>query len=146
MIESVIPRLVQEVRTALFFARKALSQHGGRSLESEHLLLGLLEVRPEAVVRFTTPDWTAERIADRLIAAMTTSDGTRVPEGDSVDCGMSLVHLLEQAAAEADRLETNEIRSEHIVLAFIGDQRIAGEVVREAGVNREKLLMYICQQ
>jgi hypothetical protein len=96
-------------------------------------LLGLLEVRPEAVVRFTTPDWTAERIGERLIAALTTSDGTRVAEGDSVDGGMSLVHVLEQAAAEADRHETSEIRSEHIVLAFLGDEGIAGEVMRGCG-------------
>jgi len=72
-------------------------------METEHMLLGHLEVRPQAVAHFTTPDWTVQRIQDRVIAALPRGDGERVPESVPVAGGTSLSHALLQAAAEADR-------------------------------------------
>jgi ATP-dependent Clp protease ATP-binding subunit ClpB len=146
MVDSVFPGLTEEVKRALFFARQVLSRHGGTHLEAEHMLLGVLEVRAAGITRFTTPDWTAQHIQDRLIALLSSLDPQKLPPDASVPAGASLGRVLLRAAAEADGLGSKDILIEHITLALVSDAGSAGQVLREAGIDREQILLSLRQR
>lgn len=138
-MESVFQRLTEEIRKVLFVARESLARHGGVRLEAEHIALGILEVNPASVARFTEPAWTVTAMKARLSASVVSRE--RIPESseESVPVGASLARVLLQAAREADRVGSQDVGLEHVILALARDNGTAGQILREAGVDAEEV-------
>ena len=138
MIPDVFSRLTENTRKVLFFARQALSRYGGTTLQSEHILLGLLQVAPESIEPFMASEWTTSQIRDRLSAAVTSE--RKLAEDGPVQAGMGTQRVLRRAAVEADELGSEYVRVEHFALALVSEEGLSGQVLRDAGVKHEQIL------
>ena len=107
------------------------------------MLTGVLEVAPDLIRRHASLDWTVARLKGRL-ASMGASFQEPLRTG-SVRAGASLTRVLLQAAAEADALNAQDIDVGHILLALIGDESSSGDLLREAGLEREQVVSFLVQ-
>jgi hypothetical protein len=73
----VFERYNAEAVRALFFARKAVSDHGGTEIKPAHLIIGVLHAHPKAVLRFASANVVDDDVLQRLVAIVT--EETRVP-------------------------------------------------------------------
>ena len=127
-------RYDEESKRALVFARNAVSEHGGTQVEPEHLLIGLLNAHPEAVLKFASPSVVADDIRQRMVAAIAAE--SRLPESHEVRFSKESVAVLERAQIEADDLSNDTIRPEHLILGIL--VKTAGHAIaalRDASVH-----------
>jgi ATP-dependent Clp protease ATP-binding subunit ClpC len=109
-------RFIEQARRALFFSRYEASRHGQRTIELEHLLLGVIR----------------ERIArDLLIGAHVPLDQLRaaieshlvrdeyLPTSIEIPFSAETKRALQFAAEEADRLGHSYVGAEHLVLGVL---------------------------
>ncbi|MEQ7125903.1 Clp protease N-terminal domain-containing protein [Actinopolymorpha sp. B11F2] len=120
--------------TALEAARDlAREQH--QTVTDLHLLLALLDNRSGgAIVLLRGLD---RRAADvrKLARATLAAEGTRA-SAKSPDLGRAAARALEVATREALRLGSDDVGTEHLLLALASDeQRPAGRVLAEAGLS-----------
>jgi ATP-dependent Clp protease ATP-binding subunit ClpC len=127
-------RYSEEARRTLFFARDAVTEHGGTQLEPEHLLLGVLRADPDAILRFASPDVPIDAIRARLVAKV--ADDTKPPLANQIPFSRRLKVAMERAQLEADDLSDSNIRPEHLILGVLvkgsGDATV---VLMDAGVR-----------
>jgi hypothetical protein len=131
--EELFLRLDEQGRRAAFLARRALSLYGGRELEPEHLLIGIVQAAPERLKRFARRDWMPELTQKRLTDGMS-SQTARIGEGVSVPIGTRFVAVIVGAAAKAG--SESPILVEHLLLGLLDDKGGAGDELRQAGVER----------
>jgi uncharacterized protein (TIGR03435 family) len=106
-------RLTERARRVLFFARDEASQFGSSSMDTEHLLLGLIR---EGVVR-------------RLPARPPTSPSKEIPFSPAA------MRVLQHTAEQADRLSHDYIGTEHLLLGLLREQgSIAADVLSSRGL------------
>lgn len=77
-------RYTERARRVIFFARYEASQFGSVTIESEHMLLGILREDPNAMKRFTGDDSGGNSIGDELAARSPARERIRTsiePEG-----------------------------------------------------------------
>ena len=136
-MDNVFDRLSPEAGRALFFARGAVSKHGGHELAAEHVLLGILAVAPATIQRFANAEWTPQRLEQTLIQGVQSVD--KVPE--SVDIGFSVgtQQVLARAAEAARRKGSMTIDLQHLLLGLVDDHGAAGELLRRAEVTAAKI-------
>jgi ATP-dependent Clp protease ATP-binding subunit ClpA len=135
-------RYNDEAKRALFFARMAVSQHGGAELEPEHLLIGLLRAQPEATLRFAPAALDADDLCERLAAAIT--DKTRPSKSIEVRLSAASIAALEQAKIEADDLSSVAIRPEHLILGImVKTDGAAATALRDAGARPSAIREYL---
>ena len=127
-------RYNEDAKRTLFFARQAISEHGGTQIEPEHLLMGLLAAHPRAVVRFASGFVAVDDIRQRLIAVIASEN--RLPESHEVRFSTESVAALERAQIEADDLSDAMIRAEHLMLGvLVRTDSQATTVMRDAGIR-----------
>ncbi|MEO0948866.1 MAG: Clp protease N-terminal domain-containing protein, partial [Cyanobacteria bacterium J06641_5] len=113
-------------------------QNQHQSIETEHLLLSLLEQEGLAASIFNRANISIQRLRDRATEFI-----DRQPKvanvGDSIYLGQNLDRLLD--ASEAFRKEFGDeyISVEHLVLAFAKDKRLGEALYREFNLNESKL-------
>ena len=142
-LSRILLRLTQDVRAVIFFARQSLARDSGTEIGSEHMLSGILEVAPDLIRRHASPDWTVARLKGRL-ASMGVSFQKPL-RNSSVRLGASLTRVLFRAAVEADALNAQDIDVGHILVALIGDESSSGDLLREAGLEREQVVSFLVQ-
>ncbi len=131
----VFHRYDEAARRMLFFAREEAGVLGGGSIETEHLLLGLLR----------DPGGPTARVC---AAARLSFDGVRsevekrfsarepIPPDVEIPFARDAVRILVIAAEEADRLDDEHIGTEHLLLALLADTRsFAGSLLRDNGLG-----------
>ena len=135
-------RYSDEARRTLFFARDAVTEHGGTQLEPEHLLLGVLRADPDAILRFASPDVPIDAIRARLVANV--ADDTKPPLAKEIRFSERLKVALERAQIEANDLSDANIRPEHLILGVLvkssGDAIV---VLRDAGVQTSAIRKFL---
>lgn len=127
----MLERYTQKSRRVLQFARKNASNAGATSIESPHLLLGILQETP-SVIRDHFPQ-KLEQIKSELAGQEV--QHVTPPEQDlalSNECK----RILAYAAEEAERLGHRHIGTEHLFLGVLREEECLGaKVLRTHGIN-----------
>lgn len=112
-------RYTEKARRVIFFARYEASQFGSPYIETEHLLLGVLREDKGLTSRFIGPS--AWDIRKEIEAHTTVREKTST----SVDLPLSdeSKRALKFSAEEADRLNSKEIATEHLLLGLLRETK-----------------------
>jgi Clp amino terminal domain, pathogenicity island component/NTF2 fold immunity protein len=132
-IMGMFERYTESARRVIFFARYEVSQSGGATIESEHLLLGLLREGGAVVSRFVR-DATLADLRDEITGRMTVKEKVAT----SVDLPLSdeCKRIIAYAAEEAERLNSDHIGPEHLLLGMLREEKsTAGQVLYRRGLK-----------
>jgi len=136
-------KYTEKARRVIFFARYEASQFGSPSIETEHLLLGLIREDRNLTARFIPKANATIQDIRREIEGRTL---IRDKVSTSVDLPFSeeCKRALNSAAEESERLSHKHIGTEHILLGLLREERsVAAEILREHGfrakIVREEL-------
>src|SRR6478672_1924065 len=115
-------RYTEGARRTIFFARYEASRLGSPEIDTEHLLLGLLR-EDKALIRQVLLNVDYESANQEISARMTRGQ----PFPTSVDLPLSNhgKQVLKCACDEADRLNSKNIGTEHLLLGLLGDPDFA---------------------
>jgi ATP-dependent Clp protease ATP-binding subunit ClpA len=134
-------RYTERARRVIFFARFEASQFGSMTIESEHLLLGLLR-EDSNMSRHLQQPVPAKDIKELAEARLV----RRGKISTSIDLPLSAEsqHILQYAAKEAEGLDHRHIGTEHLLLGMLREDTCgAAQVLKEVGFGledvREKL-------
>jgi Clp amino terminal domain, pathogenicity island component len=127
-------RYTEKARRVIFFARYEASQFGAPYIETEHLLLGLLQEDKALAFRFFTQrsDYQSIRQEIQNVTPL------REPVSTSVDMPLSneSKRILEYAAEEAERLSHRHIGTEHLLLGILREEDcFATELLKKQGLS-----------
>jgi ATP-dependent Clp protease ATP-binding subunit ClpB len=143
-------RLTVKTQEALADAQTKALRYGHTDVDTEHLLLALLE-QPEGLIpRLLTR---AELDTGALRAAVERALGNRPrvsgpgSAGGQPGLSRNLAVVLDAAEQEAARLKDEYVSVEHLLLAMLasGAETGAGKLLREHGADRERLLETLTQ-
>jgi post-segregation antitoxin (ccd killing protein) len=126
-------RFTERARRTIFFARYEASQLGSPTIESEHLLLGIL--REDPALFFETDGSFRPQDLKKVISAhlkVGPSISTSVDLPLSFECKRAIA----QAAEEADRLGSRHVGCEHILMGLLRqDESNVARAMKEAGMK-----------
>lgn len=127
---SFTPRAVKVKGMAEALARA----HGHKRVESEHLLLGLLDEGQNLAVRVLHAlEVDPQDVRSELVASMP-PDGKKAPK--DLPLGPSVAAALELSLREALTLGHNYIGCEHFLLGLVAEEAgLAGKVLRRMGLE-----------
>jgi len=111
-------KYTEKARRAIFFARYEASQFGSPTIDTEHLLLGL--VREDPLTRLLFPPKAGEDIR----AVIEKESPVREKTSTSVDLPLSdpCKRVLAYAAEEAEQMGHQHIGTEHLLLGLLHEQ------------------------
>jgi ATP-dependent Clp protease ATP-binding subunit ClpC len=128
-------RYTERARRVLFFARYEATQLGSSSIETEHLLLGLIREGKGLTSRiFARSHMSLESIRKEIEGRTV----FREKVATSVDIPFSpeTKRVLQCAAEEADRLQHTYIGTEHLLLGILREERsVAASILSEKGMR-----------
>ena len=132
-------RFTERARRVLFFARYEASQLGSASIDTEHLLLGLIREAKGLTTRlFADAGIALDDIRDEVLR--------RVPERPKISTSVEIPfsaaakHVLQHAAQEADRLSHDYIGTEHLLLGLLREQgSLAADVLTSRGLQLDRV-------
>ena len=127
-------RYTEKARRVIFFARYEASQFGSPYIETEHLLLGLLREDKALSNRFLRSHPSIESIRRQIESHTTVRDKVST----SVDLPLSSEskRVLAYAAEEAERLDHNQIGTEHLFLGLLREEKsFAAELLFQRGLR-----------
>ena len=127
-------RYTERARRVIFFARYEASQFGSTTIETEHLLLGLIREDKNLTNRFLRNQSSIENIRKEIEGRTT----IREKVSTSIDLPLSneCKRILAYAAEEAERLNHRHIGTEHLLLGILREEKcVAGEILHERGLR-----------
>jgi ATP-dependent Clp protease ATP-binding subunit ClpC len=127
-------RYTEKARRVIFFARYEASQFGSPYIESEHFLLGILREDKRLTNRLFKSHVSVESIRKQIEARTDIREKTST----SVDIPVSneCKHVMAYAAEEAERLASNHIGPEHLMLGLLREEKcFAAEILKERGIQ-----------
>jgi ATP-dependent Clp protease ATP-binding subunit ClpA len=132
-------RYTEKARRVIFFARYEASQTGGSTIETEHLLLGLLRKDPNLVRRFLRPDDSNDAV--RLdIQKLAPEDRSRTSTSVELPLSIECKRILAYAAEEAERLRHRHIGTEHLLVGIFRETDcLAARILRDHGFHLTRL-------
>ncbi len=129
-------RYTEKARRTIFFARYEASHYGSQTIDSEHLLLGLL--REDKRISLMLGEGAAQAIRAQIDA--------RVPKRESTPTNVDLPlsdaakQVLKYGAEEADRVNHRQIGCEHLFLGLLREKDcLAAQVLQSFGANLEQM-------
>jgi ATP-dependent Clp protease ATP-binding subunit ClpA len=127
-------RYTERARRVIFFARYEASQFGSRTIESEHLLLGLIREDKDLTNRFlrnsSSIESTRKEIEGRSTIRERVSTSMDLPLSE--DCKRILAHANE----EAERLKHRHIGTEHLLLGILREETcMAAQILHDRGLR-----------
>jgi len=131
-------RYTEKARRVIFFARYEASQVGSPTIETEHLLLGLLREDIAVTNRFIGSYISLEDIVKQLRK----QTAVREKVSTSVDLPLSneSKRVIAYAAEESDRLGHKHIGPEHLLLALLREEKcFAAQILEARGVKLAKV-------
>jgi hypothetical protein len=130
-------RYTERARRVLFFARYEASQLGSVSIETEHLLLGLIREGKGMTSRiFARSHLSLESIRKEIEGR--TLFREKVSTSVEIPFSAETKRVLGFAAEEADRLLHNYIGTEHLLLGLLREERcVAASVLMDKGMRLE---------
>ena len=136
-------RYTERARRVLFFARYEASQLGSISIETEHLLLGLIREGKGLTSRiFARSNLSLEHIRKQIVGR--TAFREKVSTSVEIPFSGESKRLLQFAAEEADRLLHNYIGTEHLLLGILREERsVAAKILMEKGMRLNSVREHI---
>jgi ATP-dependent Clp protease ATP-binding subunit ClpB len=138
-------RLTQKSQQALHDAQTKALRYGHTEVDSEHVLLALLDdpdgLIPRLLMRMDVDADSLRGALERHLEGRPRTSGPGAAPGQ-VYVSRNLNQVLDAAEQEAQRLKDEYVSVEHLVLAMgaTGTGTGAGRILREHGVTRERLL------
>src|SRR5215208_5168696 len=128
-------RYTERARRVLFFARYEASQLGSISIETEHLLLGLIREGKGLTSRiFARSHLSLENIRKEIEGRTVFRE--KVSTSVEIPFSAETKRVLQAAAEEADRLLHNYIGTEHLLLGILREERsVAASILMEKGMR-----------
>ena len=128
-------RYTERARRVLFFARYEASQLGSISIETEHLLLGLIREGKGLTSRiFARSHLSLETIRKEIEGRTVFRE--KVSTSVEIPFSTETKRVLQHAAEEADRLLHNYIGTEHLLLSILREDRsVAASILSEKGMR-----------
>src|SRR6188472_3375168 len=128
-------RYTERARRVLFFARYEASQLGSMSIETEHLLLGLIREGKGLTSRiFARSHLSLENIRKEIEGRTVFRE--KVSTSVEIPFSAETKRVLQFAAEEADRLLHNYIGTEHVLLGILREERsVAASILMEKGMR-----------
>ncbi len=136
-------RFTEKLQEAVRAAQSLATSHGNQQVDTEHLMLALLEqqggLAPSILNKADVKvDALRSRFQQEIDRLPKVSGGSGGP--DQVYVTTRLTKLLTQAEEEAKRLKDEFTSIEHVLLAATDDSGLTGKIFREFGVTRERLM------
>src|SRR5271155_3733817 len=137
-------RFTEKLQEAVRAAQSIAVQHGNQQIDTEHLMLVLLDqegglapsILNKADIRVDALRTRFQQEVDRMPKVSGPSGGP-----DQVYVTNRITKLLSQAEDEAKRLKDDYVSVEHVLLAATDDSGGAtGKLFREFGITRERLM------
>ena len=136
-------RLTEKSQEAIRQAQTKALEHGNQQVDVEHLLLALLEqeggLAPAILLRADIP---LEPLHAKLVQEV-----NKLPkisgagmQPDQVYITGRLSRLFTVAEEQAKRLKDEYVSIEHLLLAAAEDQGVAGRLLRDFGLTRDRLM------
>ena len=128
-------RFTEQARRTLFFARYEASQLGSVSIETEHLLLGLIREDSGVPQRVFAnlqidPQSVRKEIQSRSAVREKVSTSVEIPFSAEIK------RIFQYAADEANRLRHDHIGTEHLLLGILREEgSVAATVLIERGMR-----------
>ena len=128
-------RYTERARRVLFFARYEASQLGSISIETEHLLLGLIREGKGLTSRvFARSHLSLEGIRKDIEGRTVFRE--KVSTSVEIPFSTETKRVLQFAAEEADRLLHNYVGTEHLLLGILREERsVAASILVEKGMR-----------
>ncbi len=128
-------RYTERARRVLFFARYEASQLGSVSIETEHLLLGLIREGKGLTSRmFARSHLSLENMRKEIEGRTVFRE--KVSTSVEIPFSIETKRVLQVAAEEADRLLHNYIGTEHLLLGILREDRsVAAAILTEKGMR-----------
>jgi ATP-dependent Clp protease ATP-binding subunit ClpC len=138
-------RYTERARRVLFFARYEASQLGSISIETEHLLLGLIREGKGLTSRiFARSHLSLENIRKEIEGRTVFRE--KVSTSVEIPFSTETKRVLQYAADEADRLLHNYIGTEHLLLGILREERsVAATILVEKGMRLQSVRDDIAQ-
>jgi len=131
-------RYTERARRVIFFARFEASQFGSMTIESEHLLLGVLREDSNMSMRLLqrfVPTKEVKKLAEARLASR-----EKVPTSIDLPLSVQCQHILQYASQEAERLDHRHIGTEHLLLGILREDTCgAAQVLKEVGFDLENV-------
>src|SRR5262245_2680410 len=141
-----INKFTEKLQEALSAAQSKAVRYGHQQVDIEHLLMALMEQeRGLATAILNKANVDVESLRRRLeqelekIPKVSSSTGAT----DNVYISGRLNKLLTQAEDESKKLGDAFISVEHVLLAITDDSGVAGRILRESGITRERLMQVL---
>jgi hypothetical protein len=126
-------RYTEQARRVLFFSRYEASQFGSISIETEHLLLGLIREDKGLTGRIFAGSPLSRETLRKDIEGRTVLR-KKVPTSVEIPFSAETKRVLQFAAEEADRLLHNYIGTEHLMLGLLREESsVAALALRDNG-------------
>lgn len=128
-------RYTERARRVLFFARYEASQLGSISIETEHLLLGLIREGKGLTSRiFARSHLSLENIRKEIEGRTVFRE--KVSTSVEIPFSTETKRILQHAAEEADRLLHNYVGTEHLLLGILREERsVAAAILSEKSMQ-----------
>ena len=128
-------RYTERARRVLFFARYEASQLGSISIETEHLLLGLIREGKGLTSRvFARSHFSLESIRKEIEGQTVFLE--KVSTSVEIPFSTETKRVLQHAAEEANRLLHDYIGTEHLLLGILREERsVAATILSEKGMR-----------
>lgn len=131
-------RYTEKARRIVFFARYEASEFGSPTIETEHLLLGILREDKALANRFLPSNDSVASIRQRIRAL------TPLREKISTSADLPLSHeskrVLAYSAEEAEKLKQRHIGPEHMLLGLLREEKsLAANLLQERGLSIERV-------
>jgi ATP-dependent Clp protease ATP-binding subunit ClpC len=127
-------RYTEKARRVIFFARYEASQFGSPTIETEHLLLGLMREDKSLATRFLRSHSSVESIRKEIEGKTVIRE--KVSTSIELPLSAESKRILAYAAEEAERLRHRHIGTEHLLLGILREDRcVAAEILHERGLR-----------
>lgn len=138
-------RFTERARRVLFFARYEASQLGGLSIETEHLLLGLIREGKGLTSRIFARSHLSLETIRREVEGRTVFR-EKVSTAVEIPFTAEMKRVLGFTAEEADRLRHNYIGTEHLLLGILREERsVAASILMDKGMRLQTVREDIVQ-
>ena len=131
-------RYTEKARRVIFFARYEASQYGSPSIETEHLLLGLLREDHTPARKFLREKGGEQSIREEIESQI--KRGQRISTSVEMPLSAECKRILKKAAEEAERLGNKNVGTEHLLLGILReDGSFAARLLTERGLTLDWL-------
>jgi ATP-dependent Clp protease ATP-binding subunit ClpB len=140
-------RLTVKTQEALHDAQTTALRLGHTEVDTEHLLLALLEQRDGLIPRLlVAADVDTGGLRAALQQALERRPRVAGP-GSSSQIGVTraLANVLDAAEQEAERLKDEYVSVEHVLLAMLSADTAGGRLLREHGADADRIMQILSQ-